>query len=125
MAASSSSRGIVLKYCTKRKIEKPLAVNRNNFRAMVVSDRGRGAEVLVERLDQILNLGETDKNRLLRELRQLGLTEADLQEAAERSVAEVAKIAAPGNPRPCSLDDMLALLRAAFAGTRPIVETSR
>lgn len=55
----------------------------------------------------------------------LGLTEADLQEAAERSVAEVAKIAAPGNPRPCSLDDMLTLLRAAFAGTRPAVETSR
>jgi penicillin-binding protein 2 len=48
---------------------KPLAVNRNNFRAMVVSDRGRGAEILVERLDQILNLGEADRNRLLRELR--------------------------------------------------------
>jgi len=47
----------------------PLAVNRNNFRAMVTSDRGRGVEVLVERLDQILSLGETDRNRLLRELR--------------------------------------------------------
>ncbi|HYX04154.1 MAG TPA: penicillin-binding protein 2 [Reyranella sp.] len=47
----------------------PLAVNRNNFRVMVTTDRGRGAEVLVERLDQILNLGETEKNRLLRELR--------------------------------------------------------
>jgi penicillin-binding protein 2 len=47
----------------------PLAVNRNNFRAMATSDRGRGAEVLVERLDQILSLGEADKGRLLRELR--------------------------------------------------------
>ncbi|TAJ87098.1 penicillin-binding protein 2 [Reyranella sp.] len=47
----------------------PLAVNRNNFRAMVTSDRGRGADVLIERLDQILSLGDADKNRLLRELR--------------------------------------------------------
>ncbi len=47
----------------------PLAVNRNNYRAMASSDRGRGAEVLVERLDQILSLGEAEKNRLLRELR--------------------------------------------------------
>jgi penicillin-binding protein 2 len=47
----------------------PLAVNRNNFRAMVTSDRGRGVEVLVERLDQILSLGETERTRLLRELR--------------------------------------------------------
>lgn len=46
-----------------------LAVNRNNFRAMVSSDRGRGVEVLVERLDQILGIGETERNRLLRELR--------------------------------------------------------
>ena len=38
----------------------PLAVNRNNFRAMATSDRGRGVEVLVERLDQILSLGETE-----------------------------------------------------------------
>ncbi|MBN9515000.1 MAG: penicillin-binding protein 2 [Alphaproteobacteria bacterium] len=47
----------------------PLAVNRNNFRAMVTSDRGRGADVLIERLDQILSLGDADKSRLLRELR--------------------------------------------------------
>ena len=47
----------------------PLAVNRNNYRAMVSSDRGRGAEVLIDRLDQIFNLGEADKARLLRELR--------------------------------------------------------
>ena len=47
----------------------PLAVNRNNFRAMVASDRGRGADILIERLDQILTLGEADKIRLLRELR--------------------------------------------------------
>ncbi len=47
----------------------PLAVNRNNFRAMAASDRGRGADVLVERLDQIFNLGEAEKTRLLRELR--------------------------------------------------------
>lgn len=47
----------------------PLAVNRNNFRAMATSDRGRGADVLVERLDQIFNLGEAEKTRLLRELR--------------------------------------------------------
>ncbi len=47
----------------------PLAVNRNNFRAMASSDRGRGADVLVERLDQILTLGEAEKTRLLRELR--------------------------------------------------------
>ncbi|MCA0245652.1 MAG: penicillin-binding protein 2 [Proteobacteria bacterium] len=47
----------------------PLAVNRNNFRAMVASDRGRGADILIERLDQILTLGEADRIRLLRELR--------------------------------------------------------
>lgn len=47
----------------------PLAVNRNNFRAMAASERGRGVDVLVERLDQILNLGDADKSRLLRELR--------------------------------------------------------
>jgi penicillin-binding protein 2 len=47
----------------------PLAINRNNFRAMATSDRGRGAEILVDRLDQILNLGDADKQRLLRELR--------------------------------------------------------
>jgi penicillin-binding protein 2 len=47
----------------------PLAINRNNYRAMVSSDRGRGAEVLIDRLDQIFNLGEADKSRLLRELR--------------------------------------------------------
>lgn len=47
----------------------PLAVNRNNFRAMATSDRGRGADLLVERLDQIFSLGETEKVRLLRELR--------------------------------------------------------
>ena len=46
-----------------------LAVNRNNFRAMATSDRGRGADVLVERLDQIFALGEAEKIRLLRELR--------------------------------------------------------
>ncbi len=48
---------------------KPLAINRNNFRAMASSDRGRGAEVLVERLDQILNLGDAEKSRVLRDLR--------------------------------------------------------
>ena len=47
----------------------PLAVNRNNFRAMATSDRGRGADVLVERLDQIFGLGEAEKARLLRDLR--------------------------------------------------------
>jgi penicillin-binding protein 2 len=47
----------------------PLAVNRNNFRVMATSDRGRGADVLVDRLDQILSLGDTEKARLLRELR--------------------------------------------------------
>ena len=47
----------------------PLAVNRNNFRAMAASDRGRGADVLVERLDQIFSLGDAEKTRLLRELR--------------------------------------------------------
>ena len=47
----------------------PLAVNRNNFRVMAASDRGRGADVLVERLDQILVLGDAEKIRLLRELR--------------------------------------------------------
>jgi penicillin-binding protein 2 len=47
----------------------PLAVNRNNFRAVATSDRGRGAELVLDRLDQILNLGEADKTRLLRELR--------------------------------------------------------
>jgi len=47
----------------------PLAVNRNNFRAVATSDRGRGAEILLDRLDQILNLGEAEKTRLLRELR--------------------------------------------------------
>jgi penicillin-binding protein 2 len=47
----------------------PLAVNRNNFRVVASSDRGRGVEILVERLDQILNLGEAEKTRVLRELR--------------------------------------------------------
>ena len=47
----------------------PLAVNRNNFRAMVASDRGRGADVVVERLDQLLSLGEAERVRLLREMR--------------------------------------------------------
>ena len=47
----------------------PLAVNRNNFRVMAASERGRGVDVLVERLDQILVLGDADKARLLRELR--------------------------------------------------------
>ena len=47
----------------------PLAVNRNNYRAMVSSDRGRGAEVLIDRLDQIFALSDADKVRLLRELR--------------------------------------------------------
>mgnify|MGYP002630240871 FL=1 len=47
----------------------PLAVNRNNFRAMATSDRGRGADVLVDRLDQILGLGEVERTRLLRDLR--------------------------------------------------------
>ncbi len=47
----------------------PLAVNRNNFRVMAASDRGRCVDVLVERLDQILALGDADKARLLRELR--------------------------------------------------------
>jgi penicillin-binding protein 2 len=47
----------------------PLAVNRNNYRAMVSSDRGRGAEIVIDRLDQIFNLGEAEKGRLLRELR--------------------------------------------------------
>jgi penicillin-binding protein 2 len=36
---------------------------------MATSDRGRGVEVLVERLDQVFSLGEAEKNRLLRELR--------------------------------------------------------
>ena len=47
----------------------PLAVNRNNYRAMVSSDRGRGAEMVIDRLDQIFSLSEADKVRLLRELR--------------------------------------------------------
>ncbi len=36
---------------------------------MATSDRGRGADLLVERLDQIFSLGEAEKVRLLRELR--------------------------------------------------------
>ncbi|MBV8392722.1 MAG: penicillin-binding protein 2 [Alphaproteobacteria bacterium] len=47
----------------------PLAVNRNNFRAMVMADRGRGAELVIDRLDQILSIGDAEKARLLRELR--------------------------------------------------------
>jgi penicillin-binding protein 2 len=47
----------------------PLAVNRNNFRAMAASERGRGVDVLVDRLDQILILGDAEKTRLVRELR--------------------------------------------------------
>lgn len=49
----------------------PLAVNRNNFRAMLASDRdrGRSAEVVLGRLDQILDIGEAERTRLLRELR--------------------------------------------------------
>ncbi|MFZ9629439.1 MAG: maleylacetate reductase [Ilumatobacteraceae bacterium] len=52
-------------------------------------------------------------------LEALGLTAADLPEAAERSAAEVAKIAAPGTPRSCSTEQMLALLQRAFEGRRP------
>jgi penicillin-binding protein 2 len=48
------SRGLIFD-----RVGQPLAINRNNFRAMATSDRGRGAEVLVDRLDQILNLGDT------------------------------------------------------------------
>ena len=58
------SRGLILD-----RSGQPLAVNRNNFRAMATSDRGRGVDVLVERLDQIFSLGEAEKNRLLRDLR--------------------------------------------------------
>ncbi|MBS0548277.1 MAG: penicillin-binding protein 2 [Proteobacteria bacterium] len=47
----------------------PLAVNRNNYRAMVSADRGRGAEMLIERLDQVFGLADAEKVRLLRELR--------------------------------------------------------
>ncbi|HYC66434.1 MAG TPA: penicillin-binding protein 2, partial [Reyranellaceae bacterium] len=47
----------------------PLAVNRNNYRVMVTSDRGRGADLVVERLDAVLGLGEPEKIRLLREMR--------------------------------------------------------
>ena len=47
----------------------PLAINRNNFRAMVMADRGRGAELVIDRLDQILSIGDAEKARLLRELR--------------------------------------------------------
>jgi penicillin-binding protein 2 len=46
-----------------------IAINRNNFRVMVTSDRGRGAETVVERLDATLNLGEAERVRLLREMR--------------------------------------------------------
>lgn len=49
----------------------------------------------------------------------LGLAEHDLTEAAERAAAAVATIAAPGNPRPCSVEQMHALLERAFAGRRP------
>jgi maleylacetate reductase len=52
-------------------------------------------------------------------LESLGLSESDLAEAAERATAEIAKIAAPGNPRPCSEQQMLGLLQRAFAGARP------
>lgn len=52
-------------------------------------------------------------------LEALGLKPTDLAEAAERSAAEIAKIAAPGNPRPCSVEQMLALLQRAFEGRRP------
>ena len=48
---------------------KPLAVNRNNFRCMATSDRGRGVELVIDRLDQIFSLAEADKVRLLRELK--------------------------------------------------------
>lgn len=50
----------------------------------------------------------------------LGLREADLPEAAERAAAEIAKIASPGNPRPCTAADVLDLLRRAHAGDRPV-----
>ncbi len=52
----------------------------------------------------------------------LGLVAADLPAAAERIEAEVAKIPAPGNPRPCTADDVLALLQRAYAGARPTVD---
>lgn len=50
----------------------------------------------------------------------LGLDEADLPDAAERAAAEIERMAAPGNPRPCSAADLLDLLRRAHAGDRPV-----
>lgn len=51
----------------------------------------------------------------------LGLRDTDLPEAADRAAAEIAKIASPGNPRPCTAADLLELLRRAHAGDRPVV----
>ena len=64
MRMLAPSRGLIFD-----RTGQPLAVNRNNYRAMVTSDRGRGAEIVIDRLDQIFNLGEAEKGRLLRELR--------------------------------------------------------
>ena len=50
-------------------------------------------------------------------LAELGLTEHDLPEAARRAAAEITV-----NPRPVNEDDLLGLLRRAYAGSRPSIE---
>lgn len=49
----------------------------------------------------------------------LGLDQHALPEAASRVVAEVAAMPPPGNPRPCSVEQMIELLGRAHAGERP------
>lgn len=46
----------------------PLAANRNNYRVLISADRARNAEPVLDRLDQILGVGENERRRILREL---------------------------------------------------------
>ena len=76
------------------------------------------------RLETVLGVSGADAGSALWELARstgvpttlqaLGLGRDDLAEAARRVFAEL-----PPNPRPVTEDDLLALLEAAFAGTRP------
>ncbi len=63
MRLLSPSRGLIFD-----RTGEPLAANRNNYRVLAVAERARDAEMVVERLDRILGLGETERRRLVREL---------------------------------------------------------
>ncbi len=46
----------------------PLAVNRQNYRALLISEKTGNTEATLDRLDVILNLGDNERRRVMREL---------------------------------------------------------